>query len=324
MNLSFYLAYKFPDGVQVGDQLRIECPSCKHYKKKAFVHVDSGKSICFHCGWRAGGWRTLISLLEGIKDSASFNSWLQDNQEQIRVFSYKTSSTYVPSRKLLPQVLPLSSEPVEPGDAYCAYLEERGFSYITSEFFKMHKCTVGKYANRLIVPILEGGRLVYFYDRSIDKRESRKTLGVGTSFAAWPIKKSSVVFNLDAVSRYVSLSGGPVFIAEGVFSALSLGLDNSLATLGKSVSLEQAKKIISLGAEEYIICFDPDAHTEAEELADRLIAASTLRDISVKIRKYTAGDPNDYYVNKLDAPEDIVYDLSYKVRRNLQSNYAIR
>lgn len=322
MSLAGYLVYRFPDGVQSGGQSRVLCPKCEHPNKKAFIHIDDGKAICFHCGWRAGGWRSLIRSIEEIESEAELNSWIEKHKESFGS-GFSRSGSYASMKRVMRQEMPVEAEELCPGDEFCEYLESRGFSYLTAEIFGMRKCTSGKYRGRIIIPVYEDKELKYYFDRSVNSADDRKTLGVGSAFYQWPVKKSHVVFNLDMAREFVRRTQGKVYIAEGIFSALSLGTENVLATLGKGFSREQVRKILSVGANEYEICFDPDAKDSAHSLAKSLTDGCMDRDVRIYIREYSDGDPNDYYVKGTPHPEGVEYNPLFNLRSSIFSRLEL-
>ena len=313
-SLSGYLESRFPDAAHSGAELRILCPKCEHPNRKAFINTDNGRSICFHCGWKTGGARSLVRSVENIEDDKALDAWIERHRAEFGN-GYMSSGSYVRLKRVMKVELPPQVEPIEHDDAFCAYLEKRGFGYLTALLFDMKKCESGKYANRIVVPVLEDGALCYYFDRSIVPDEERKTLGVGSSFSQWPVKKSHVVFNLDMARSYVKNGGKRIYIAEGIFSALSLGTENVVATLGKGFSSEQVKKILSTNAKEYVICFDPDATESAYQMAKKMTDTYSAVDADVYVREYKDGDPNDYLLRGHPSPGEVLYSPRTQILR---------
>ena len=312
-DLSGYIYLRFPEGRQNGDQWRVNCPMCHHEKDKAFINMNDGRSICFHCGWKVGSWVGLIASCEGLDGRGEIARWISEHRQDLAA-PYNSSLKYRHAKVPMQAQLPWDAEPIEQDDAFCAYLERRGLSYIHAMLFDMRRCTDGRYRNRIVVPIREEGELAYFFDRSIDPSVERKTLGVGTHDAYWPVKKSTIVFNLDLAHQYVENGGKRVVIAEGIFSALSMGTENVVATLGKGVSHAQIHKIVHIGAPELEVCFDPDAAEEAVRLAETLYGYG----FRVFIRHLTLGDPNDYLMNGWALPAPVEYTIAYKIKHLME------
>ena len=59
------------------------CPSCEHPSRKAFIHESDGKALCFHCGWRAGGWKALVRSVEDLPDDAALASWFDKHKDEL-------------------------------------------------------------------------------------------------------------------------------------------------------------------------------------------------------------------------------------------------
>ena len=294
-DLSGYVYLRFPYGTQVGDQWRCLCPSCQNEKQKFFINTDDGRSNCFHCDFHSSSWVGLIAGTEGLTGKQEIGKWIRDHESELKS-PHRYASTHT-SRMPMRLNLPAYCVPIEPHDPFYDYLLDRGISPELITEYQMHKCIEGKYQFRIIIPILENEKLVFFFDRTVDPGEQAKTLGIGSKEAYWPIDKSEVLFNLDVATKQVT-QGQPLMIAEGIFDALSLGY-NCIALLGKSCSEMQMKKILDTGAERVEVCLDDDAIGHATRLAKRLQAWG----LEVFIRRFTKGDPNDYHVNNWDLPE---------------------
>jgi hypothetical protein len=313
-SLSGYLYLRFPDGLQTGDQWRINCPSCKHDKNKAFINMLDGRAYCFHCDWKAGGWIGLISSVEGLRTKDEVSQWIKDHREDI-ADPYKSSSSYRYAKSPMTMRLPSEAEPVDPDDVFCAYLESRGLSWIHAVKYDIRKCTTGKYKDRLLFPVYENKELVYFFDRSIDPDvpKEKKTIGIGSRDLYWPIKKSTVVFGLDLARSVVGNGHRRLVIAEGIFSALSIDGGIPLCTFGKHVSDAQIRKILSVGADEIDVCLDPDAWDCALRLADSLHNYGA----DVYVRRFISGDPNDYLLNRWPMPARVKYDMQFMITNKI-------
>lgn len=310
-DLSGYIYLRFPDGRQTGDQWRINCPSCNHENNKAFINMNDGRSYCFHCNWKAGGWIGLIASVEDLRTRDEISAWIKAHRDEIAE-PYKTSASYRYAKTPMVMRLPYFSEPIDPDDEFCAYLESRGFSWFHAVKYDMRKCTDGQYKNRLIIPVYENGELIYFFDRSIDARtgKDRKTVGVGSKESYWPVKKSTVLFGIDEARKHVGTGVRKIAIAEGIFSAMSISGFSPICTFGKHVSDAQIRKIVSIGADEIDVCFDPDAWDSTLRVAEALHCYG----MDVYVRRYTDGDPNDYLRNGWKEPERIKYDIEFKMK----------
>ena len=309
-DLSGYLSMRFPDGVQVNDEWRTQCPNCMNEKERFFIDAINGKSYCHHCGARSGSWVGLIAMVEGLYGKGQIGQWIRAHETDLK-------STYRnPHNKTsrIPMVLSLPPEciPIEPGDPFCDYLNKRGITWRTVKQYHMHKCVSGKYKFRIIIPVFENDRLVYFFDRTVDPTEKAKTLGIGTQDTYWPIEKSRVVFNLDAVRGRTD-----ILIAEGILSALSLGENKTIALLGKTCSQHQLKKILDTGVTSITLCLDPDAIKQTADLASRLAAWG----IRVSVCNFEYGyDPNDYLVHRLPIPNPEPWNLMSQIRLHLNQH----
>ena len=293
-DLSGYAYLRFPFGVQTGDQWRCLCPKCDNDKQKFFIHTDDGRSNCFHCGFRTSSWVGLIAQCEGLNGRAEIGKWIKEHESQLQA-PHKFNKG-VACRMPMRLDLPPHCVPVETYDPFYEYLRDREVTHDQIQQYRIHKCQEGKYQFRLIIPIMEGERLMYFFDRTVDPTETAKTLGIGSKKAYWPVEKSEVIFNLDSAAEHTA-AGNPLRIAEGVFDALSLG-PGAIALLGKSCSEAQMAKILNLNPPGVEVCLDADAAPQAIKLASRLANWG----LTTYVRHFYNGDPNEYLINKWPLP----------------------
>lgn len=88
------------------------------------------------------------------------------------------------------------------------------------------------YQNRVIIPFLRNGKIIYWQARSIDGSEPR--------YLNSSVHKTAVLYNYDELNKYSEL---PIFITEGVFDAIPI---NGVALIGSElndVKKELLKKI---------------------------------------------------------------------------------
>ena len=112
---------------------------------------------------------------------------------------------------------------------------------------------------RLILPVFEKGRLVYYTGRTL--------IGQGKKYynPTNVVKgKSEFLFNLDVAEKYKN-----VVVDEGFFDSVRVG-DNSVALLGNSISDVQLEKLLLAGFEKICVCLDAEARKEGIQLALKL------------------------------------------------------
>ena len=306
-DLSGYIQMRFFDGRQVDDEWKTQCPWCHNEKNRAFINTVTGSANCKHCDWKASGWVSLIAVTEGLKTRNEIAAWIKEHEDELRGIRTAVNDLgYTPARRYMNLYIPSACKPVENNDAYAAYIRSRGFTEVNDliQEYNIHKCEEGKYINRIVFPLYEGPQLMYFFDRTIDPLNTRKTLGVGTHDAYWPVDKSEVIFNIDTARKQ---TGKKLAIAEGIFSALAveeMTLTTCVALLGKACSEQQLQKIVEIKPCEVELCLDPDALKKTYELALRL---QSFR-VPVSVRYFSKGDPNDYLLNDWGCPRAERFD----------------
>ncbi len=193
-----------------------------------------------------------------------------------------------------------------------AYLARR---HIPPDAIAAHRigCVlVGRYAGRVILPVLDGGVVVAYQARDITGRARAKYLGPPG------LRLGEVLFNLDQARSHER-----IVVCEGIVSALCTGPD-AVASFGKTLKPGQVVRLIE-ARRPVVILFDAakaatgaaDAHAEAETAAARLHRAG----LQAFVARLQEGDP-------ADNPRDVVraaieaaapFDPLARVRRQLHA-----
>lgn len=162
------------------------------------------------------------------------------------------------------------------------YLMERGIEPETVEKFKIGFASRGQYAQRLIFPVEQGGRQVYFTSRYAGKHEL-KSLN--------PENVDGYFQRKNCLLNYDNVIGSPVVVlVEGAFDCMAY--PNAVALLGKTMSDEQLSLLLALlvtGTTEFVISLDDGAMKDAGEIYRRLL--HRVPKVSVVCLDY--GDPHD-------------------------------
>lgn len=176
------------------------------------------------------------------------------------------------------------------------FIGQKAYQYALSrmseEDIKLHQvgyCGLGKYRWRIIVPVLQGGKAVYFVGRAFMGNKELPYLNpekeeCGTG-------KEEIVFNIER-ARETKMA----VMTEGVFDAIRVG-ESGVAIFGTSPSEKQIDQLTQV--EKVYIMLDADAVDKA------ILIGEVLRE---KVRAYTkrgnlrvvylielqSGDPSDY------------------------------
>jgi hypothetical protein len=134
-----------------------------------------------------------------------------------------------------------------------SYLEQRGISPETAITWRL-----GLNAQRLMLPIRDGqGRCCGFSGRSLNGEEPKYRNSSGDLL----FQKSQLLFGLDRGADAIRRSGEALLV-EGPLDVIQLhqaGLDNAVAALGTSVTLEQLQRLQRSGTKRLWLAYDGDS-----------------------------------------------------------------
>jgi DNA primase len=134
-----------------------------------------------------------------------------------------------------------------------SYLEQRGISPETAITWRL-----GLNAQRLMLPIRDGqGRCCGFSGRSLNGEEPKYRNSSGDLL----FQKSLLLFGLDRGADAIRRSGEALLV-EGPLDVIQLhqaGLDNAVAALGTSVTLEQLQRLQRSGTKRLWLAYDGDS-----------------------------------------------------------------
>jgi DNA primase len=141
------------------------------------------------------------------------------------------------------------------------YLSERGLSPATVEQYGIGYCRTGKYAWRVVIPIMFFGTLISFVARAISDRQPKVLTPPGS-------RTGTVLFNLDRL-----WGREDVVLVEGIFDALAMP-DRAVAVLGSRLSAAQMRLLTEAGVRRITFCFDPDPSGQkaVANIAEQLVA----------------------------------------------------
>ena len=224
-----------------GEWLRASCPFCvtvvgKVDRSRAFsINRYSGWFHCFRCG-TAGK----LDGVEGIVE---------------RPAQAEKQHADPPEHFLL-----LGEEPGASAQVTAqarGYLASRRVDARLCAEAKLGACLRGKYAGRVIVPVLSGDTWVGWVGRAYSRKVEKPYLYPP---GAW---RGRALYNHEAVLT----PGEVVYVVEGVFDALALW-PHATAVLGKP-SHEQVEAL-ALARRPVVVVLDGDAWLEGWSLATRL------------------------------------------------------
>jgi len=198
-------------------------------------------------------------------------------------------------------------EYAHPVDGRLPYLWKRGIRPEDAQACGLMWCSMGRYRNRLVFPVWEEGRLVYFQARAMWE----PTLGEPFIKALNPPKtegaavSGEVLLNLDRARPHPHVAD-----TQGGSDALKVGPD-AVASFGKQLTAVQISKLQQAGVREVDLMWDADAGQEAWAEAPRLAQC-----FAVRICLPPTGDPGDHppELNRIYRERGVPYAYVPKTR----------
>ncbi len=251
--------------------VNINCPFCRgttkglpDYRFLCGIFKPRGNFHCFRCH-RKGSLKYLLQSIEGISDDEYDDLFeVEINNDELPVDLIKEKfkrHKYTKESNLLDSVPGelISENTLTEYILLQRFINKRNIQLSTLIKYKCRFCGyVGKYANRLILPVIENNKVVSFQARDLTNKAEKKYDNPKVSVHEYLYKTEF-------------LDDSHVYIVEGVFDAWRM-LYNTVAIFGKTLTKTQKRLLRSLGVKKYIFCLDSDASMytikEMNELAD--------------------------------------------------------
>lgn len=139
-------------------------------------------------------------------------------------------------------------------DGILPYMIQRKISMEDARMFGLFYCDGGRYRGRLIFPVYERGKLVYYQGRAMWESEEPGFLkSLNPSKEEGAAVSSEVLFNLDQARNYPRVA-----ITEGPVDAVHVGPD-AVCTFGKKISATQIAKLLRAGVKALDLAWDGPA-----------------------------------------------------------------
>ena len=243
------------------DQFRIDCinPQCSDESGNLEISLDRG---IFHC-WKCEYSGRLIKLLRDYLGKAP-NLAEYVSPDDLKRFDVAFDKE---KEEVVPKIFNLPSEYVPFDGRKLGFIGQKAYRYalsrITEDDIQRHRvgyCGMGAYKWRIIIPVLQNEKAIYFVGRSFMgnkgfpyRNPDKEECGVG---------KEEIIFNIEG-----AVKEGQAVICEGVFDALKVGNDGT-AIFGTHISDEQAEQLKAV--KKVYVLLDADALDKAVVLARRL------------------------------------------------------
>ena len=237
------------------------CPNCDRGRKKYKLSINYKKLVakCWSCQEDIDGIKgSLYSLIkrEGTnRDIKVYFDLVKDfefeGEDRIRNYIPKI---FLPKeyRKITPTSLTYDMKmPYN-------YLRGRGISDEQIQKYEIGFCENGKYGGRIIIPSFsKDGKLNFFTGRSY--------IGSVNKYKNPEIIKNEIIANEININW-----DSTVFLVEGMFDLIGIGIKNTIPLLGKILPLKLLETILKKSKGYIVIALDPDAEKEAYKIYKQL------------------------------------------------------
>lgn len=249
------------------------CPFCSHRNPKLAINLNKGKWHCWVCN-QSGN--KLISLFKKLNCS---------RQQIIQLLNIieEDNFTYLPLQNnsieslTLPQEYSLLLKPNKKFEYKHAinYIKSRNLTELDIIRYQLGYCIEGTYQNRIIIPSYDkNNKLNYFIARSFFNEKLK-------------YKNPKVSKDIIPFANHINWNY-PIVLCEGVFDAMTIKT-NAIPLLGKTVSTELMKQIITSGIKDIYLALDSDALINSIDLAISL----NKENRNVYIVSLDAKDPSE-------------------------------
>ena len=235
------------------------CPFCNHRKPKLEINMatnEEGRNPweCWVCQTKG---RSIRSLLTQLKTPPSAAAEILKYVPRGSEIEYKGLSIVELPKEF--QLLHTSSSTSYVSNIVKNYLYERGLTDYDFIKYGIGYCTTGEYGGRVIIPSYSAsGTLNFFVARTFD----------GNYFKYKNPETSKDIIFFENLINWNT----PIILCEGVFDAIAIRR-NAVPLLGKSITNELYKRILTSKLTDIYIALDTDAQTQALRIAEKLIAA---------------------------------------------------
>ena len=269
-DLSSYVVAHGGREVQTNEWL-LTCPMC--FKPKLTVELNRRAWHCWVCeqygaanfktGKRqiikgAGGLVDLVQLLERWDRKRAAEYILKKanlKPENLARIDVELQQTVIKELSILRPTTSISYPAYAKAlDGILPYMVQRGISMSDVRTFGLFVCTGGRYQERLIFPVYEEGRLVYYQGRAMWESKAPGFLkALNPSREEGAAVSSEVLFNLHQACKYPRVT-----IVEGPIDAVHVGA-SAVCTFGKKISAMQIAKLLRAGVRALNLMWDGPA-----------------------------------------------------------------
>jgi len=221
--------------------------------------------------------------------------------------------------KLPKEFIPLDQGEGKLSEEAREYMRGRGFNIkeLVRDYGIGYSKTSGKYFRRIIFPFKDDtGKLVYYQARDATNRSDYRWINPKEHEV--PLGKSDVLYN----EWNCCVLTGDVFVCEGI--ADDLTMIEATALQGKTLSINQLKKLCGFNCSAYYMLFDEGAWRDSIHAAYTLYQAAGKKVYAVNMDKGDANEMGRDYVlsrDMIEINERTYYDELSRVEKREEKTY---
>jgi len=236
------------------DSINVQCPFCDDHSNHLGIFKNSLLFNCWKCRTK-GHLSYLLTKITNLSESEA-EEVIEDEKNDLG-FETEDSEEEEETERESVSPLPKYFEQITEEMEYpllTRYLKRRK---LTLDFV-MGKgcgiCRVGKYMNRMIIPVRFGGRQVSFVAADMTGTAIHRYENAGNTI-------NQYLYNYDALENDI------IVVAEGVLDAWRIG-DEAVAIFGSYLTDKQKSLILKKEPECLVFCLDGDAYWKARNEAE--------------------------------------------------------
>ena len=233
------------------------CPFCNHRKPKLEINMvtnDEGKNFweCWVCKTRG---QSIFSLVKQLKLPKNEAYEVLKYVKKGKKYEYKNDEVVELPNEF--QLLSKASPTSIIANKIKKYLNGRGLSENDFIKYSVGYTTTGEYGGRIIIPSYStSNRLNYFIGRTYEN-------------SYFKYKNPEVSKDVIFFENFINWNQ-PIILCEGVFDAIAIRR-NAIPILGKSLSPNLVKKIITSKLNDVYVALDNDAKKDALEISENIL-----------------------------------------------------
>ena len=256
VKIPYQVSAKFgsnPVGDNGDSELIYHCPYCvgrkgtPDTKGKLYVNTKSFKFHCFRCGYSGVISRTNIN----------HDKVYEPDIEELDTDKFIKSISSALETEKYPLKIPIDK--IFTNDTAVEYLLNRGFTEQQMKYYDLRVGNFNQEFGRIIIP-----NQVY-KEVYVDTYSARSFIGQEPKYHnPKGINKKFVVFNLHRIEKYDT-----IILVEGALTAIAAGY-HAVASLGKTLSIEQASQIAQKKPKRIYVNYDYGAEEESHKACELL------------------------------------------------------